>query len=242
MRQVIEVDIDKIEVNPHQPRQNFRQEDLDSLADSIRAVGLIHPPVVRVTARGYQIVAGERRYRAAGIAGLTKIPVLVDETTEEQSAEAALIENIQRVDLNPLEIATALKRLIEDFGLSQEELAQRVGKKRSTIANYLRLLQLPQDVKESLASGEITMGHAKVLLSVEGAEQRTLFGKLLERPMSVREIESLVEKKMQAPAIPDWVQNLEQRLQTKVKPGRGRFTVHYRSEEELERILELLHA
>lgn len=190
--QLLEVSIDKIRVNPYQPRRGFNPEELEELAQSIRSVGLIHPPLVRYIPQEecYELISGERRFRASQIAGKTKIPVFIRHSTHSISAQAALIENIQRVDLNPLEIAKALKKLIEDFGLSQDQLAQKIGKKRSTVANYLRLLSLPQTIQHSLSGALITMGHAKAILALEEGDKQALLHELILRDdLSVREAE-----------------------------------------------------
>jgi ParB family transcriptional regulator, chromosome partitioning protein len=192
VQQVIWVEHERIDPNPHQPRAIFDEAELESLADSIRSVGIIHPPVVKVLPGGgrFQLVSGERRLRAAKLAGLKRIPVLIQQ--ESMGVEAALIENIQRVDLGPMELSKALQRLIDDFGMQQAEVAERIGKKRSTVANYLRLQKLPRQMRESLNRGEITMGHAKALLSLEGEEQQLRFEGLLRKRVSVHR---MVEKR-----------------------------------------------
>lgn len=195
--EIKEVPIDSIRTNPHQPRKQFNQDELEDLASSIKSVGLIHPPVVRPYAdgQGYELIAGERRMRAAAKAGLTHIPVLIRAFESALSAQAALIENIQRVDLNALEIAHALKELMVEFGLSQEELGRRVGKKRSTVANYLRLLSLPQMIQSSIQEEKITMGHAKAILAVEGVEKQLLVHELILRDdLTVRQAEETARR------------------------------------------------
>ena len=170
---VAEVDIHAIRVNPHQPRRHFAPEDLQELAESIIAVGFIHPPLVRPVEPGFfELVSGERRFQAAQLAGLTKIPVHIRDSDTLMSAQMALIENIQRVDLNPMEIAKALRSLIEEFGFNQEDLAARIGKKRSTVANYLRLLSLPKNIQDAVSQELITMGHAKAILSLDILENK----------------------------------------------------------------------
>lgn len=167
---IIEVDIDQIRVSPFQPRKVFTDEELNDLIVSIQSVGLIHPPVVREIRSGdrvlyYELIAGERRWRALQKAGYTSIAVVVADLPDDIAAEATLIENIQRVDLNPMEMAEAFKRLIDVFGLTQDKVAMKVGKKRSTVANYLRLLSLPEAIRSQIYLGKVTLGHAKVILS-----------------------------------------------------------------------------
>jgi len=226
-----EVPIDLIHVNPFQPRRHFASDVLEELAQSIIAVGLIHPPVVRPLEddKGYELVSGERRYRAAQLAGLKIIPVLVRTTSNELSAQAALIENIQRVDLNPIEIAKALRSLVEEFDFQQDELAVRVGKKRSTVANYLRLLGLPKNIQDSVTSEAISMGHAKAILSLEGFEKQNLLHELILRDgLNVREAEEAslrIAERAKKKAIPfvnrnfyleEIAEKIQQKLGTKV--------------------------
>jgi ParB family chromosome partitioning protein len=257
--EVIDVELSKITVNPFQPRRQFPQVELEELAQSIQSVGLIHPPVVRSINGGelYEIISGERRFRAAQIAGLRTMPLMVREVGDVFSAEASLIENIQRVDLNAIEISRALKALMEDFGHSQEDLARRVGKKRSTVANYLRLLSLPKGIQDSLLSGEISMGHAKAILSLEGFEkQLMLHERILKEEMSVREAEEAAirgefkkEKKERiAPVgdcfMQDLQEKIQQRLGTKVtvegKGKQGRISIEYYDLDDLDRLLDIL--
>lgn len=259
--EILEVELSKITVNPFQPRRQFPQAELEELAQSILAVGLIHPPVGRPMDGGerYEIVSGERRLRAAQLAGLKTIPLLVRDEGDAFSAEAALIENIQRVDLNAIEISKALQALMDDFGHSQDELAQRVGKKRSTVANYLRLLSLPKGIQNSLLSGEISMGHAKAILSLEGFErQLQLHERIVKEEMSVREAEEAAlrwgvkkEKKVRIPMAGDcYLQELQNRIQermgTKVaiegKGKQGRIIIEYYDLDDLDRLLELFGA
>jgi len=245
-----------IQLNPFQPRRQFAPEELEELAASIRAVGIIHPPTVRPLEEGYELIAGERRCRAAKMAGLDKIPVVIKACNDGMSAEAALIENLQRVDLNPIEIAAALKRLLDDFKLDQAELAKRVGKKRSTVANYLRLLTLPVDIQQSVRQHLITMGHAKAILTVEDLSlQFLLHEKILSEHLSVRQTEEQAFKlslkhqdKQQVrldPRDPDLVafeRGLERALGTKVrletKGEGGTLTLHYYSLDDLDRLTE----
>lgn len=256
--EVIDVELSKITVNPFQPRRQFPQAELEELAQSIESVGLIHPPVGRPVNGGeyYEIISGERRFRAAQLAGLKTIPLLIREGGDEFSAEAALIENIQRVDLNAIEISKALQALMDDFGHSQEDLAKRVGKKRSTVANYLRLLALPKGIQDSLLAGEISMGHAKAILSLEGFERQLLLhARIVKEEMSVREAEEAAlrgeikkEKKARVPAagdchLQDLQDRIQQRLGTKVtvegKGKQGRISIEYYDLDDLDRLLEI---
>ncbi len=259
-QEVIEVELENIKVNPYQPRKHFAQEELEELARSIQSVGLIQPPVVRPIAAEngqYELIAGERRFRAAELSGMKKLSVILSHHSVDYSAEAALIENIQRVDLNPLDISRALRRLIVEFGLQQEELANRVGKKRSTVTNYLRLLSLPHKVQESLQEGLISMGHAKAILSVEGFErQLALHEEVIEDGLSVRETEEAAQKVGKTPRrrlgdlktrdcfLVDLEERLQQKLGTKVaissQGKRGKITIDYYSLDDLERVLEVI--
>ena len=167
MEELKEVAVELIDVNPHQPRRHFVMAELEGLAASIREMGLIHPPLVRpIQNNRYELVSGERRFRAAQMAGMECIPVIVRASSESVSAQQALVENIQRVDLNPLEIALALRDLIDEFGYSQEELSHKIGKNRSTVSNYLRLLGLPKQIQESVGNASVSMGHAKAIMVV----------------------------------------------------------------------------
>lgn len=189
------VDPKKLKPNPHQPRQTFSEEALNELADSIREHGVLQPITIEDAGDGmFYIIAGERRTRASLIAGITKVPVQLKKYSEEKKLEIALIENIQRADLNAIEEAQAYYKLMELSGLTQDEVAGRVGKQRSTVANALRLLKLPEDMQNSLMTGQITAGHARAILSVENAaNQRTLFGKIVGETLSVRKAEELAK-------------------------------------------------
>lgn len=249
------VPIELIVVNPNQPRRHFSQEALEELSQSILSVGLIHPPAVRSLPNGtFELISGERRYRASQLAGLKAIQVLIRESSQTLSAEAALIENIQRVDLNPIEVAKALKNLNEQFGIGQEELAARVGMKRSTLANYLRLLGLPKSIQDSVSAERITMGHAKAILSLTGFEKQILLYELIMRDdLNVREAEEAAlriaqkaKKQNLAYANRDFyleqiAEKLQQKLGTKVfiqgKGKRGRLSINYYSLNDLDRLL-----
>lgn len=261
-----EVEIAAIAVSPFQPRETVDEEKLAELADSIRAHGVLQPVVVRPKGQGrYELVAGERRLRAASRAGLTRIPVVVREMTDEQSLQAALIENIQREDINAIDAALAYKRLAEDFGLSQEELAAGLGKSRSSVANTLRLLNLPNQVRNDLKSGAITEGHARAILILDREkDQIALCERIKATGMSVREAERLakhwapdfvrtddgriVSRETSEPAPDPNVLEIEARLRelfrTKVRlvrgKDRGRIEIEFYSEDDLERILKFL--
>jgi len=255
--ELLEVEIEKIRVNPFQPRRNFLPEELEDLAASIRSVGLIHPPVVRPVEDGfYELVAGERRFRASKLAGLTKIKVMVRLSSDVLSAESALIENIQRVDLNPIEISKALKLLSLEFSLNQDELAKRVGKKRSTIANYLRLMTLPQSIQDSISANLISMGHAKAILSLSNIEKQNLLHELILRDsLSVREAETaaqrIAEKAKKQKLVyvsrdfylEQLAEKIQKKLGTKVfiqgKGKRGRIAIDYYNLDDLDRLLRL---
>lgn len=260
LEELVHVPIDHIRVNSHQPRHFFSNDELEELAHSIKNVGLIHPPLVRITEMPgeYELISGERRLRASKLAGLTIIPVIVRSATTIHSAQAALIENIQRVDLNPIEIAKALRSLIDEFNLSQDALSSRVGKKRSTVSNYLRLLALPKGIQESLVQGEITMGHAKAILALEGMEKQLCLHELIVRDsLSVREAEEAVQRLSQKAKkqtlvyatrdfyLEQLAEKLQYKLGTKVsiqgKGRRGRISIDYFSLDDLDRLLQLFN-
>ena len=193
--QVVELDIDLIDPSPHQPRTRYDEQRLRELADSIRTHGLVQPIIVRRRGLRYEIIAGERRWRAAQLAGALKIPAVIRDVPDEQVLELSLIENIQREDLNPIEEAQAYQRLIERLGLTQEEVARRVGRDRTSIANSLRLLRLPHEVQTLIEEGKLSFGHAKALLSLSSADaQKQLAQEVVARGLSVRETEAAVRK------------------------------------------------
>jgi ParB family transcriptional regulator, chromosome partitioning protein len=247
-----EIDLDKIVPNEYQPRKVFDDEKLKELAASIREQGVIQPVIVHKTGGGYQLIAGERRWRASRLAGLKTIPALVKEATKRELLEMALIENVQREDLNPLEAAEAYKRLQDEFKLTQEELAKRVGKERSTIANFLRVLGLPKEIKQDLARGALSMGHAKALLSIDRVRDQLLASShMVKKGLSVREAELLVQSLKNPPKekrvrrdqeLVSLEETLKKSLGTKVsisaKAKGGRIVIEYYSAEELDRILE----
>jgi ParB family chromosome partitioning protein len=257
---VKEIPIEKISINPYQPRRYFEEDELKELAQSIKTVGLIHPPLVRFLPEldRYELIAGERRYRAAQLAGMNTLVVIVRQAVSSSlSAQSALIENVQRVDLNPLEIAKALNCLISEFHFTQEQLANQIGKKRSTVANYLRLLSLPQHIQDSVSKNLITMGHAKAILSLDGIEKQNLLYELILRDdFNVREAEEAAlrigekAKKQSLTYITrdfyleELAGKLQHKLGTKVtiqgKGKRGRITLDYYSLDDLDRLLNLL--
>lgn len=246
--------IEEVQPNPFQPRKAFSDEQLQELVDSIREKGILQPLLVRRKSDGYELIAGERRWRAAQRAGLREIPILVRDVSDSEMLEISLIENIQRENLNPIEEAEAYKRLMEQFHLTQEEISKKVGKDRTTIANMVRLLRLPPEIKLSLAEGKITMGHARAFLSLDGVDkQKLLWKRLLSGGLSVRQTESLVKRlrTRSSPtprrSHPEWsalIEELQRALGTKVrivgKRKRGKIEIDFFSPDELDRIIELL--
>jgi ParB family chromosome partitioning protein len=255
-----EIDVDQISPNELQPRQRFEEAGLDELARSIKSNGLIQPIVVRKVAGGYRIIAGERRWRAAQRAGLTRVPVVIKDVpggSDAQFLGMALIENIQREDLNPIDEAAAYERLTTDFHMTQEEIAAAVGKDRSSVANTLRLLKLPQEVRAEVAGGRLSMGHARALLAIaEEARQREVAREVITRNLSVRETEAMVKRLgrpaasgTRAAADPDVhtraaEEKLRLALGTRVRINRkgkgGRIEIDFGSEDELQRLYERL--
>lgn len=248
-----DIDISKIQIGQSQPRRHFARDEIAQLAASIKAVGVIHPPVVVKLPddQGYELIAGERRVRAAREAGLLTIRVIVRQGDPLHDAQLALIENVQRVDLNPVEIARGLKKLIDGFGLTQRELARRIGKRRSTIANYLRLLCLSENIQHSLQSGKITMGHAKAILSVTDAKQQeSLHREILKGNVSVRQAEDLAKQKTthtnndEALHLKHLQTQIQQKLGGRVeirgKGTQGKLILHYADLDELDRFLSVI--
>lgn len=253
--------INLIEPNSEQPRKNFDEESLQELADSIRQYGILQPLIVQKKGNHYEIIAGERRWRAAKLAGITDVPVLIREYDKQQTMEIALIENVQRADLNPIEEAQAFQQLIQEFHLTQEEIANRVSKNRATITNSMRLLKLDVRVQDMLADGKISSGHARALLGLEeGERQYQVAVKINEEKLSVRDVEKLVkmmnrppkEKKPEkGPDIDLIYRQVEDKLKsimgTKVvinqkDKNKGRIEIEYYSQEELERLIELMES
>jgi ParB family chromosome partitioning protein len=249
-----EIPVNQIDVNPRQPRKDFDQAALDELARSLRTTGMLQPVVVRRAAEGrWQLIAGERRWRAAQQAGLERIPAVVREATDAESLELALVENLLREDLNPLEEAEAYQQILTEFGWTQEQLAQRVGKDRSTIANSLRLLRLPQAIQGDLRSGRLTMGHARALLSLTSpSEQLKLRDEILAHQWSVRTTEEGVERRRlvapvarrRSPELVALEETMRRTLLTRVRlrgdERRGRIEITYASTDELNRLAEML--
>ena len=255
-----EVDLNLIVPGPMQPRTNFDEAALESLAESIKTHGIVQPLLVRRQGEGFELIAGERRWRAAKLAGLTRVPVLVKDIADQNLLEIALIENIQREDLNPIEDAQAYKRLIENVGLTQEALATRIGRDRSYITNYLRLLKLPPDLQQLVIEGRLSTGHARTILGLSHPDlQRRLARQVLEDQLSVRATEILVQKASadRAPRPPRVVQNVDPNIraaETKLRralgtqvrivqmgsEGRGRVEISFYNSQDLDRIYELL--
>ncbi|NCF36890.1 MAG: ParB/RepB/Spo0J family partition protein [Gammaproteobacteria bacterium] len=255
---LIELDIDRIQRGKYQPRQNFDQESLQELADSIRSQGIVQPVVVRPEGDHFELVAGERRWRAAQLAGLQKVPAVIRELDARSAAAIALIENIQREDLNPLEEAHAFLRLIEEFDLTHQQVADSVGRSRAAVSNLLRLLDLADPVKQQVNQGLLDMGHARALLALIRHDQIEVARLVVNRGLSVRETELLVKKtlaqqtgarKAQPTAVDPDIQRLENNLSeklgaaVKIKPGKkgsGQLVIHFHSSAELDGILEHL--
>ena len=259
---LVDIPIDRIEVNPNQPRKVFDFTALDELAASIRSSGVIQPIIVRKVSGFYQLIAGERRWRAARQAGLDRIPAIVRDATDAQSIELALVENLLREDLNPIETAQAYQKLLAEFGWTQEELAQRIGKDRTSIANGLRLLRLPEDIQADLRSGRLTMGHARALLALTSvAEQLRLRDEILAHDWSVRTTEDSIRateadavtrglpprkgrrRSVELAALEEALQRgLMARVRIIGSERRGKIEVTYATPAELERLTEALGA
>ncbi|MGQ8867425.1 ParB/RepB/Spo0J family partition protein [Myroides sp. TSA_177.3] len=259
---IIELDLEAIEINPFQPRTNFNEESLQELASSIRELGVIQPITVRkIDFNKYQLISGERRLRASKIAGLSTIPAYIRIANDNDSLVMALVENIQRHDLDPIEIAMSYQRLMEEISLTQEQVSDRVGKKRSTIANYLRLLRLDPIIQTGIRDGFITMGHGRAIINIDDLDVQTdIYHKIIAENLSVRETEALVKRYQEGDTVPATV-----KAQPKAQPvvpetyrqsfgrffgakvdikashsGKGKITIPFYSEEDLERIIKLL--
>ena len=258
---VVEVDIDKIRPNPYQPRKVFDQTALRELADSITMHGVIMPIVVNKKGDRYMIIAGERRWRASKLAGKTTVPAIVKDYTERQVKEISLIENLQREDLNPIEAANAMKQLMDEYDITQEDLAERIGKSRSAIANTLRLLSLQPEVIDLVSGGALSQGHARALITLPRAEQVSIARKAVEKRFSVREVEQAVKdyynppeearkaKKARQEALmsvelKDLIVRMQRGFGTKVSAigndKKGRIYIDYYSRDDLDRISALL--
>lgn len=257
MENITSLNIDDVYGNPHQPRKYFENSALYELAESIKLHGVIQPIVVCKTANKYMIIAGERRFRASKIAGLTTIPAIIKHYSEKQIKEVSLIENLQREDLNPIETAEAMKQLMDEFNLTQEELAERLGKSRSSVANTLRLLSLAPEVSILVADGKLSAGHARTIITIPKDKQRAFANKIIAEDLSVREVEKLVkayltpheEKPKKAKPdlskeLRDMIDRMQRCLGTKVtaigNDNKGRIYVDYYTRDDLDRIYELL--
>ncbi|HNZ69160.1 MAG: ParB/RepB/Spo0J family partition protein [Prolixibacteraceae bacterium] len=259
---IAEIELSRIDANPFQPRSTFDQEKLEELSASIREIGLIQPITLRKTNDDrYQIITGERRFRAAQMAGLHKIPAFIREADNDSMLEMALVENIQREDLNPIEISLSYQRLIEECNLTQETLSARIGKKRSTVTNYLRLLKLPAMIQKGLKEKQISVGHAKALINIEEEEiQLMLYSQILQHDYSVRKIEEIVrdmnekepvlekEKKIKG-KLPDRLLAVKELLEKTIplpfrfsanEEGKGKLIITFKSENELHKIVKIL--
>jgi ParB family transcriptional regulator, chromosome partitioning protein len=260
---VTELSVDAIQTNPNQPRKEFRQAQLLELAVSITRDGVIQPLVVRKVGDKYELVAGERRLRAARLAGLSKVPVVVQEVSDERLLEIALVENIQREDLNPIELAVAFERMATELSLNHEEIGARTGKDRATITNSIRLLQLPSELQEMVAKRELSSGHARAILKLHNdADRKVLAQRILTEGWTVRRAESYVPPAAEAkvakaaaasgsehsdPNVKAAVQDMERALGTRVRifeksQGKGKIEIEYYSSEDLDRIYSLISA
>ncbi|SFC80404.1 ParB/RepB/Spo0J family partition protein [Algibacter pectinivorans] len=260
---IVELDLDFIEVNPFQPRTNFSEESLRELASSIKELGIIQPITVRkLGLNKYQLVSGERRFRASKSLNLETIPAYVRIANDQESLEMALVENIQRQDLDPIEIALSYQRLIDEINLTQEQMSERVGKKRSTIANYLRLLKLDPIIQTGMRDGFISMGHGRALIAIEDqSDQLDIYENILSNKLSVRETENFIrdfnsesptkktEKKTEEDDMPKFVKKgmtafseyFGHKIDVKVsKNGKGKITIPFHSEEDFNRIKKLV--
>jgi len=253
---VQKIDINKVYANPNQPRKTFDKESLNELAESIRVHGLIQPIIVNKMPDGYMIIAGERRYRASKICGLQQIDAIVKNYTNKQVAEIAIIENLQREDLNPVEVAKGIKQLMEEYGLTQEKVAERLGKSRSAIANSLRILSLYPEVIDLVERGKVSFGHAKILASIEDyATQILLAKKIAKDKLTVRDLEKEVESilgnkkkkkiaKLPSEELQDFISDLQRKLGTKVSlignDKKGRIYIDYYSQDDLDRIYDIV--
>lgn len=258
----ITIKLSMIEPNREQPRKDFKEEQLQELADSIKQYGVLQPILVQKRENYYELIAGERRWRAAKLAGLKEVPVIIREYTKQESMEIALIENVQRADLNPIEEARAYQKLMQEFGLRQEDIAQRVSKNRATVTNSMRLLKLAEEVQQMLAEDRITGGHARTLLAIEDPKIQLQMAEKIEKDkMSVRDVERMVKLIARKPrvktegqhdeALKLIFQELEERMKTAMGTkvvisrkdrNKGRIEIEYYSESELERIVELIES
>lgn len=248
--------IEEISPNPFQPRQNVRDKAFEQLVESVRERGILQPLLVRSAEQGYQLIAGERRWRAAQMAGLQRVPVIIRESAEPEAFELALIENIQRKDLNPIEEGEAYLRLQQEFNLSQQEIAKKIGKERSTVANMIRLLKLPERIRNDVIDGALSMGHARALLALtESSVQLKARNTIIKKGLSVRETEKLVESLQKKPkrskvsaqidehmraTIDQLIRHFGTRVRISKRGKRGRIEIEFYSDNDLQRILDLL--
>lgn len=252
---LVELDIDRLKPNPLQPRFDFDAEALEELARSIKETGILQPIVAVPDGEDFLIIVGERRWRAAQKTGLEKVPVIVRTMSREQQLEASLIENLQREDLNPIEVAQAYKKLSDELNYTQQELAEKVGKDRASVANYMRLLKLPREIQDMLSSGKLSMGHARALITIADADLQILIARRAsQKDLSVREVEKLIHRAKTAPKTktppetdPDLLtvqENLLKRLGTKVtisgNQDKGIIRIYYFSLDELNRIYDMI--
>ncbi|MBN3524293.1 ParB/RepB/Spo0J family partition protein [Paenibacillus apiarius] len=255
---VVEVSLQQLRPNPYQPRKNFDEQSIQELAESIKQHGVIQPIIVRSVLKGYEIIAGERRFRASQLLGQATIPAVVRNFSDQQVMEIALIENLQRENLNAIELALAYQALMDQFSLTQEELSVKVGKSRSHIANFLRLLQLPEEVKDYVSRGTLSMGHARAIVGVKDpVKVKQLAKSAISQEWSVRQLEEAIQqlhKKGKAtdkaktlrkdPYLDELEENLRERFRTTVKikqnKDKGKIEIAYFSKQDLERLLEML--
>lgn len=255
-----EISVDKIEGNPWQPRSRFDEEKLNELAASIKEIGIIQPLTLRKVGNKFQLIAGERRFRAAKLSGLETVPAYVRMAEDDTMLEMALVENIQREDLDPIEVAISYQRLMDECDLTQENMSERVGKKRSTISNYLRLLKLPAEIQLGLREKQITMGHARALINLDDQKARIkIFNQTVKNDLSVRKVEEMVrelaqgneekKKEKKKEELPTEYEQLRQQLSNFFKTniqfsrgnnGKGKIVIPFRSDEELEKIVNEL--
>jgi ParB family chromosome partitioning protein len=249
-------DIDSIRPNPYQPRRNFSKQELQGLSDSVKEKGMIQPLVVRPIPTGYELIVGERRWRAARLAGIKRVPVIIKDASAAEMVEIALVENVQREDLNPMEKADAYHRLIKEFGLTQQKIAKRVGQDRSTVANFIRLRNLPKPIQSDIINNTLSMGHARALLGAKTpAQQKEVWRRIVSEHLSVRAAEALVkrlkDRKITTPRpkaktseeiyIASLADDLSRHLGTKVhirrQGDRGKVEIEFYSDEDLERLI-----
>jgi len=246
------LNVDEIRVNPYQPRKVFNDESLKELSESIKIQGVFQPIIVRKASNGYELISGERRLRASKLANKTEIPAVLMEFNDQQMMEVALLENIQREDLNVLEEANAYQKLIDTYNYTQEQLAQRIGKSREHVTNTLRLMKLPKEVQQYVADKKLSMGHVRPLITLSSERAKQIAEIAVKDGLSVRAVEALASEKQVAPVtatkdkvtnpfLKDIEKNIQSKLQTKVKVSESDIKISYKSQEDLNRILEVLN-